>query len=67
MTMMQEHEHEPLPGSVWDAEGHWRPTAEQAQPDRYGVVFPLAGQCRVCEQRITRGRDEAWSLRSTGR
>jgi hypothetical protein len=50
---MNGHEHEPLPGSVFDAADKWRPTAEQADPVRFGVRFPLYAKC-VCSEPIIR-------------
>jgi hypothetical protein len=54
---MTQHVHEPDPGSVWDAAGEWRPTAEQ----HLGKA-PFRGTCRTCHQRITRGQDTEWEL-----
>lgn len=49
-------EHEPEPGSVWDAAGTWRPTAEQ-----HRATFPLTGKCRNHSlERITRDKDSDW-------
>lgn len=57
-----EHVHGPIPGSVFDASGIWRPTAEQADPANYGVVFPLTARCE-CGRFIRRDPDEEWRLK----
>jgi hypothetical protein len=56
-----DHTPEPEVGSAWDADGSWRPTYQQADPTTYGVVFPLAAECRGCGGHITRASaDDDW-------
>jgi hypothetical protein len=53
----QGHVHEPLPGSVWDADGVWRHTSDQVNGRE-----PFEGTCRTCFKKITRTHESEWQL-----
>ena len=52
------HQCQPEPGSVWDAEGLWAPTATQAAGK---VTYPLTAKCGT--HAITRNKDTDWRLK----